>query len=1080
MGPTRPLISKIAPPELPKVVWRDALFETLDRKAHYAVTWISGMAGAGKTTLVASYLAGRKLPYIWYRVDDGDCDLPSFFHYVGMAVKRATPRKRKPLPPLTPDYLPGLDVFAGRFFDNLIARLSQPIFIVFDDFQKVASCTALHRLLKNAFFKLPPHIHVLITSRSEPPSAFASLLANNRMRILGSNHLRLNLEETRAILRLETGQPISQSLSRKCHKQSEGWAAGLVLMAKGMPHDRRPPDRRRLAIPSVVFDYFSSELFEKLEEAVKAFLLQTAFLPRMTIAMAKALSGRWDAGRILAMLQRSNRFTEKASDDPTSYQYHALFRQFLTTKALAVMGEKEVLKIKHHAAMLLAEAGWVEDAACLFIEIDDLAGLERLIRNSAMTLIGQGRHMMLENWLGPLPADRLAAHPWLLYWWAVAGQYRAPYEARQRFIAALKAFTSRSDESGLWLAWAGIVESIVNEWHDFSVLDPWIDWLEDRTRSGAAYPSLQIEARVAVAMTVALLIRKPEPDAISPWVQRALALARKGDDIDFHLQAIGWIMTYEAWMGRFDTVAVIRKESRALAKSRRAHPPMMIHWRWIDISTRLCTMTGKDSILSEVADAIALVHKTGLYAWEHKFFMPGIFAALLLSDFQTADAYLKRFEAVLDQAPYHGHTIYHHFAGLYQLLSGNILQARAHAESALRLAEETGYVLACVICRIQLAYIRHLQGVTDAAREILEPAYAVARRTDSALLKFMCLMVFAKMAYDQKDAHQGLAFLKKALVLGCRHRFLTMVWWWHPELVAYLCAQALINDVETDYVKALINTHHLAPDPQFADLEDWPRALQLRTLGTFQMCRNGTPVCFNGKVQKRPIELLKFLMAQGERDIPIDRITDNLWPDADGDMAASAFSSTLNRLRKLIGIKTAVTLSNGRVSLDSRYVWVDAHIFEAAARRAFARVSGTADREKLEACEKVIGSYHGNFLDDENGTPWIIAARERLKNLFLDVLKAAGRYREASEDWDKAMAWYQKGLSVDPLEEHFYQRLMACYYRQGRYAEAARVYGRCREVLKNHFDVPPAKATEDLYRRIRHADNPCTRSVDLV
>jgi DNA-binding SARP family transcriptional activator len=78
------------------------------------------------------------------------------------------------------------------------------------------------------------------------------------------------------------------------------------------------------------------------------------------------------------------------------------------------------------------------------------------------------------------------------------------------------------------------------------------------------------------------------------------------------------------------------------------------------------------------------------------------------------------------------------------------------------------------------------------------------------------------------------------------------------------------------------------------------------------------------------------------------------------------------------------------------------------------------------------------------------------------------------------MVWYQKGLSVDPLEEHFYQRLMACYYRQGRYAEAARVYGRCREVLKNHFDVPPAKATEDLYRRIRHADTPRARSVDLV
>lgn len=1067
MGPTRPLISKIAPPELPKVVWRDALFEMLDRKAHYAVTWISGMAGAGKTTLVASYLASRKLPFIWYRVDAGDGDLPTFFHYLGMAVKKATPRKRKPLPPLKPEYMPGLDVFAGRFLDNLIARLSQPIFFVFDDFQKVASCTALHRLLKDAFFKLPPHMHVLIASRSDPPSTFASLLANNRMRMITSNRLRLNLEETRAILRLETGRPISQSLSRKCYKQSEGWAAGLVLMAKGMPHDRRLPGRQPLVIPSVVFDYFSSELFDKLEEPVKIFLLQTAFLPRMTVAMAKALSRRADAGRMLHMLQRSNRFTEKASDDPASYQYHALFRQFLIAKALEMMGAKAVLNTKHHAATVLAKAGFIEDAAGLFIEIDELAGLERLTRNSAVTLIGQGRHTTLENWLGSIATDRLAVHPWLLYWWGVAGQYRAPHEARQRFIAALNAFPPRADEGGRWLAWAGIVESIVNEWHDFSALDPWIDWLEERTRCGAAYPSQEIEARVAVAMTVALLVRKPEPDAISPWVQRALALARKGDDIDFHLQAIGWIMTYEAWMGRFDTVAVLRKESRALAKSRRAHPPMMIHWRWIDISSRLCTMTGKDSILNEVADAIDLVHKTGLYAWEHKFFMPGIFAALLLSDFKSADTYLKRFEAVLDQAPYHGRTIYHHFAGLYQLLSGNILQARSHAESALRLAEETGYVLACAICRIQLAYVRHLQGAADEAREILEPAYVTARRTDSAVLKFMCLMVFAKISYDQMDFHQGLVFLKKALVLGRQNWFLAMVWWWHPGLVAYLCGQALVNGIETDYVKALIHTHRLAPDPPFADFEVWPRALQVRTFGSFQLLRDGERLRFSGKVQKRPLELLNFLIARGGQGVALDSITDALWPDTDGDMARSAFSSALNRLRKLVGVKAAVILTDGKVSLDPRHIWVDALAFERNFRKAQALKGNAKDQEHLVWCEKAIESYDGPFLKDDNGASWIIATRERLKNMFLEALKTAGRYREAAGDYGQAIAWYQKGMSTDPFEEFFYQRLMFCYDRRGCHADAAKVYKRCQKLLRRHFDVAPSVATQDIYRRIR-------------
>jgi DNA-binding SARP family transcriptional activator len=204
--------------------------------------------------------------------------------------------------------------------------------------------------------------------------------------------------------------------------------------------------------------------------------------------------------------------------------------------------------------------------------------------------------------------------------------------------------------------------------------------------------------------------------------------------------------------------------------------------------------------------------------------------------------------------------------------------------------------------------------------------------------------------------------------------------------------------------------------------------------------------------------------------VPLDSITDTLWPDADGDMAASAFSSALSRLRKLIGVKEAITLTNGQVFFNPRYLWVDVNVFETAIRRG-RRLKGRAKgRESLEWFESAIDAYRGPFLNDESGAPWVIAARERLKNMFLDVLKEAGRSREAADEYDQAIVWYQKGLVTDPLEEYFYQRLMTCYYRQGCYAEAARVYERCRAVLKTHFDVPPARATLDLYQRIRNRD----------
>jgi ATP/maltotriose-dependent transcriptional regulator MalT len=67
-------IAKIARPTLPKVFPRERLFKLLDQSRERSVIWVTGPAGSGKTTLVASFLYSRKLPCLWYQVDAGDAD----------------------------------------------------------------------------------------------------------------------------------------------------------------------------------------------------------------------------------------------------------------------------------------------------------------------------------------------------------------------------------------------------------------------------------------------------------------------------------------------------------------------------------------------------------------------------------------------------------------------------------------------------------------------------------------------------------------------------------------------------------------------------------------------------------------------------------------------------------------------------------------------------------------------------------------------------------------------------------------------------------------------------------------------
>src|SRR5438067_5267729 len=91
--------AKIVAPDAADVVRRPRLFRHLDRQQSRPLTWISGPAGSGKTTLVTSYLHERRLRAAWYRVDETDEDVATLFFY----LTQACPAGRRPLPLYTPE-----------------------------------------------------------------------------------------------------------------------------------------------------------------------------------------------------------------------------------------------------------------------------------------------------------------------------------------------------------------------------------------------------------------------------------------------------------------------------------------------------------------------------------------------------------------------------------------------------------------------------------------------------------------------------------------------------------------------------------------------------------------------------------------------------------------------------------------------------------------------------------------------------------------------------------------------------------------------------------------------------------------
>ncbi len=1048
------------------------LFRLLDTGRDRAVVWISGPAGSGKTTLVASYLDARKLPCIWYQVDEGDADIATFFYYMGLAAKKAAPRKKKPLPLLTPEYLMGVPTFTRRYFENLCCRLRPPYVIVFDNYQEVSADSRFHEVIRDGLSVIPEGITAIVISRAEPPDTFARLRAGG-MAVIGRDALRLTPDESRGVVKLHSRGKLSGKIAEQLHERTRGWAAGLVLLAEAMNTEGIGPHVPDELEQKEIFDYFAGEILRKTDEGIRDFLLKTAFLPKINVPEAGKLTGISHAGRILSALNRNNYFTERLSGPGSPvYQYHPLFREFLLARARETFDASQMTAIRHDAAMLLLESGQYEDAAALLRSSGDWEGVARLILAHAPSLVMQGRGRTLEDWISGIPDEVRDRNPRLLYWLGIC---RMPFNlalSLEHLEKAFRLFESQGDETGIFLAWAGAVDALFLRGDDYRLLDSWIDWLNERMSRAPLFPSPEIELRVASSMACALVSRRPHHPDIRRWAERALSLARNSGDAGFRMQALFYCGTYYFWMGSRTETLFVDEEIRKMMPSLDAFPLMALLGKCHEAITYNWTSASHELSFRAVSDGLKIADTKGVHVWDHMLFALGVYCALLRQDQRTASAYLLKMESTLTSDRRYIYSHYHYLAAWYQMLFGAGDDALFHAEIALKFAIETGIFLPEALCRLALAHLLCGKKEFEQAREQLAPAHDLALKSGSLMLQFMSLMAKARLALDQGDEPDGLRFLRTALSIGREQHFMGMLWWWHPSVMADLCAKALEAGIETDYVQELIRKHNLVPDTPPAHIGEWPWPLRIYTLGRFLIEKNGTPLKFSGKVQHKPLDLLKALVVLGGRGVQEEQLADLLWPESEGDAAHSAFTTTLSRLRRMLGSEKAIRFQDKRLSLDPRYCWVDVWAFErllgkngiqTGARRTQSKEAGSG---RMPEIEKAVSLYLGHFLPGDSHKVWTASTRERLKSAFLSGIRAAANSHEEQGEWEKSLEFHQRGLEIDDLQEDFYRGVMTCCRRLGRRADALSVYERCKHTLSSVLKITPSPQTEALRAEI--------------
>ncbi|MFL5655368.1 MAG: LuxR C-terminal-related transcriptional regulator [Ktedonobacteraceae bacterium] len=427
------LSTKLALPRpRPSLVLRESLLARLDEGLEHKLTLLSAPAGFGKTTLVSEWIATRGErqdlpPVAWVSLDAGDNDPVRFWRYVITACRSfQTNVGESALALLQTSRRPPLESMLTTFINEL-AQLACRGYLVLEDYHVITS-PRIHETVTYFVDHLPATLHLLVLTRSDPPLPLARLRAHDDLYELDAADLRFSLEETQTFLQQTLPFSLSAEAISRLEARTEGWVAGLRLLALALQGRKDPRDLEHMLVTFTgshrhILEYFVADVLSSQPEPLQEFLLQTSVLSRLTGSLCDAVTGRNDSELMLEQLERANLFLLPLDDAGQWYRYHALFAEAMQHEARRRLGEDYVRSLYDKASLwyeqhsLLAEAVEVALSARDFVRAAAL--IERIIEPHN---INNELHTWL-RWIEQLPEEVLQAHPALCLTYAIALLY---------------------------------------------------------------------------------------------------------------------------------------------------------------------------------------------------------------------------------------------------------------------------------------------------------------------------------------------------------------------------------------------------------------------------------------------------------------------------------------------------------------------------------------------------------------------------------------------------------------------------------------------------------------------------------